>query len=172
MAARRELISQLIVVNRSTPQEVMNDYVLARYKPLIDVIARDNLTPKQAAIALGVAAPPSWVVSTPQFQQAVTRERESWQRAYDITRRDVVEGIKSGIELARTIGDASTVVRGWTEIGKLCGLAAPQQVEVKAQINHDVTIRDLQRLSDAELLALITPQNGNVIEGEVINDNQ
>lgn len=165
---RRQQISHLIAANRTTPDAVMNDHILSMYKPIIDVMARDGLTAKQAAISLGIQPPPGWVVSNTQFRRAVDIERKAWEQAYDITRRDVVNGIMSGIDIAKSTGDAASVVRGWVEIGKLCGLNAPQRVEVKAEVTHETSMKDLQRLTDEQLLQLIANQSPT-IEGEVVS---
>lgn len=155
-----------------TPAEVMNDHILSSYKPIIDAIARFNLTPTQAASSLGLPAPPRWVIHNRQFNEAISYERHRWREAWDITRRDIVEGLEEAIMIARNTQDANAMVKAWTEIGKLTGLYAPTRIENR-NLNVDVkatTTADLQRLSDQELHALIAQYEAQAesIDGEVL----
>lgn len=137
---------------------VVNDLVIGRYKQIIDVMARDNLSVAQASAALATTIPPAWVYDSANFRRAVEAERDRWQQAYDITRRDIVTGLTDAINMAMATQDAGSAVRGWAEIAKLTGLYAPQRVSVSSNNTHDITVRNMEHMTDAELLRLIRDQ--------------
>lgn len=80
-----------------------------------------------------------------------------------ITRLEVIEGFMDGINIARTQADAANVIKGWSEIARVLGLAVPEVHKIELTVNQQRLRSKLEALSDAELLAL---QEGRILEGQ------
>lgn len=70
-------------------------------------------------------------------------------------RKQVMEGFKEAIDMARLMAEPANMIAGWREIGKLCGYYAPVETKLKVDITGNVTMTRLTQMSDAELLELI-----------------
>jgi phage terminase small subunit len=72
-----------------------------------------------------------------------------------LRREDVLNGLLEAVEQARVQSNPMAMIRGWVEIAKLMGLAAPERIKVDLNVAGQVEMRRLNSLSDAELLKLI-----------------
>jgi len=88
-----------------------------------------------------------------QGHLAVALERN--RREMGITRAKVQEGLLEAVEMARADGDAGSMIRGWSEIAKLCGLYGPEQKQVEISTGPQVGLDQLEKLSQCELLELV-----------------
>lgn len=85
----------------------------------------------------------------------------------DVGRDDVLRGMKEAIDMARTIGDPTAMIRGWSEVGKITGLYT-----VKTELNittNDINSKtNMKKLSTQDLADLVTgkKQFSDVLEGE------
>lgn len=77
---------------------------------------------------------------------------------FDVTRDDVVAGIREGIEVARLTDDAGNIIKGWSEIARICGLVAPEKREVKIETDKPLALEQLKAVPDTVLLKLIGKQ--------------
>ena len=73
-----------------------------------------------------------------------------------MTRKRVMEGLLEGVEMAKLMAEPSAMIAGWREIGKMCGYYEPVTKRIDLNVTGNVTMQRLERLSDAELLKLIT----------------
>jgi phosphotransferase system HPr-like phosphotransfer protein len=48
------------------------------------------------------------------------------------------------------------MIRGWAEIAKLMALGAPEPVKVDLSVQGEIKMRQMNELSDAELVKIIT----------------
>lgn len=71
-----------------------------------------------------------------------------------MTRLAVVDGILDGIAMARMQADATNVIKGWVEIGKIMGYQAPEVKKIELSANDKRKMSKLEALSDAELIKL------------------
>lgn len=71
-----------------------------------------------------------------------------------IKRLDVVEGIIDGIEMARHLGDAGNVIKGWVEVAKLLGYSQPETKQTNITVNQMVLRNQFEGMSIEELLAI------------------
>lgn len=83
----------------------------------------------------------------------------------EITREDVLAGFKDAIDIARVQSDATPMIAGWREIGRMLGMYEAKKVEVTLTGDAATMQKRLQGMSDDDLLRQIT-QNSAVIEGE------
>jgi len=104
----------------------------------------------------------------PAVLKIVQLEREAYQEACQLTREDVVEGLKKAIDMAELQSEPGTMIAGWRQIGLLCGYYAPQKISV--DVNDNSAMARLNRLSDEELVTIIQKGQGRLIEGEVLKD--
>lgn len=80
-----------------------------------------------------------------------------------ITRLEIIEGFMDGINIARVQADAANVIKGWSEIARVLGLAAPEVHKIELTLGQQRLRSKLEALSDAELLAV---QEGRILEGQ------
>lgn len=98
------------------------------------------------------------VHKTVAVQKALKSARDELSSAAQISRADVIDGIMEAINLARLGADPATMVKGWTEIGKMLGHYAPEVKRLEITDNQKRLQSKFTAMSDAELL--------QVIEGE------
>ena len=78
-----------------------------------------------------------------------------FEKAGEMSRKKVMEGLKRAAELAESREEAANMVSAWRQIGLLCGYYEPTRVEVDVNVRGNVILERLNRLSDAELLKII-----------------
>ena len=99
-------------------------------------------------------------------KESLEKHRSELSSAAQINRGDVIAGFMEAIDTARLAADPGSMIRGWTEIGKMLGLYAPEKKEVVITEGQRAIQSKFDIMSDAELLALA--EGHNVIEGECI----
>ena len=72
-----------------------------------------------------------------------------------IQREDVLTGLLEAVDQAREQRNPMAMIRGWAEIAKLMGLAAPERAKVDVNVAGSLEMGRLNQLSDAELLKII-----------------
>ena len=92
----------------------------------------------------------------PNVLRIYEREKALYEEASQMSRRRVMDGILEGIEMAKLMAEPATVITGWREIGKMCGYFEPIKHTLDVNIKGDVTVRQLNGMSDAELLKLLS----------------
>ena len=93
----------------------------------------------------------------------VYRENRSKAR---VTRDEVLEGFREAIGDAKLAGEPATQIKGWTEIGKMCGFYAPAKAEITISEGAKNLEEQIQNLSTEELLELAGQDTLDVLEGE------
>ena len=91
----------------------------------------------------------------PNILKVYHAEKVKYEAACDMSRKRVMDGLLEAVEMAKLMAEPSTMVSGWREIGKMCGYYEPTKIQVDVNVAHDVTVRQLNGMSDAELLKLI-----------------
>lgn len=85
-----------------------------------------------------------------------------YEEAGQMDRKQVMEGLKEAIEMAKLMAEPAAMIAGWREIGKMCGYYAPVETKLKIDVTGNVTMTRLTQMSDTELLELIEKGNQNV----------
>ena len=96
------------------------------------------------------------LLTVPDIAAAVRAGEAQIAREAEISRRKVLEGLQEAIELARAKADAGAMIAGWREIAKLCGYYAPERHELRLSAGAAALQYELEHLSDAELVKLIS----------------
>lgn len=127
-----------------------------------------GFTPWQSAKRCGSGYPErDWrlIEEREEVKRAIAEGFAENRRRFEVTREDVIGGIKEGIEVAKLTDDAGNMIKGWSEIAKICGLVAPERKEVVINTELPLLPQQLQTLPDALLLRMI----GKTRELEVID---
>ncbi len=92
--------------------------------------------------------------------------------ATQITRLDIIEGIIDGIELARHVGDAGNVIKGWVEVAKILGHAQPE-IKVRNMTINQMHVRSkFESMSLEDLIAVSEGRSpGSTLLGEATQVN-
>lgn len=72
-----------------------------------------------------------------------------------VTREDVVIGIRDAIDQAVLMSDSRAQIMGWSEISKMQGYEKPRAIEINLNVSNNVLKKEVQQLSDTELLRLV-----------------
>jgi phage terminase small subunit len=95
----------------------------------------------------------------PLVIEVYEREKKLYEEACQMTRKKVMDGFLEAAEMARLQADPTAMTGAWREIGKMCGYYEPRKVDVNVNVNGTIT-QKVERLSDAQLLALIKGEAG------------
>lgn len=95
----------------------------------------------------------------------IEEHRSELRNVAQIQRADLIAGFMEAIDVARLAADPGSMIRGWTEIGKVLGLYAPEKKVVEVNPNQKLIRSKFEIMSDEELLQ-IAEQKVTVIDGE------
>lgn len=95
------------------------------------------------------------LVRQPNILALKAKYAAEYEAAAEMDRRQVMEGFKEAIEMAKLMAEPASMIAGWREIGKMCGYYAPVETKLKIDVTGNVTMTRLTQMSDAELLELI-----------------
>lgn len=95
------------------------------------------------------------LVHYPQVKALYAAEKRAYEEAAQMTRKKVMDGLLEGIEMAKLAGEPASVITGWKTIGQMCGYFEPVKRTVDINISGNVTMQQMSKLSDAELLRVI-----------------
>ena len=143
---------------------------------MVQLIA-NGMDRRNAVIASGLRPEDAPITSidnaaSEQFKRPFIRDMlaaEQAQTALDnkITRKNVLDGLKEAIDMARIQGEPGIMIAGWKEIGKMCGFYEAVKVKVDLTSGGARISTVIRTLSDDDLLRLA---GGETIEGEVIGE--
>ena len=77
-----------------------------------------------------------------------------------IQREDVLNGLVEAAAMAKLQCDPAGMVAAWKQVGHLMGYYSPERIKVDMRVQGQTMVNHLERLSDAELLALIASGGG------------
>lgn len=109
-------------------------------------------------------------ISAPHVAQARATVRNQIRGTSQITKDDIVFGMREAIERARILSDPMTEIVGWEKIAKLLGYDAPQTVNVNITASVEVLKSNARRMSDADLVRAVGA--GAVIDGDFFEVTQ
>ena len=118
----------------------------------------EGKSPVRAAELAGFAQPDSMAFklnTSEKVQLAIRSAREELSSAAQISRADVIDGIMEAINLARLAAEPATMIKGWTEVGKILGHYAPDVKRIEMNIGQKRLQSKYEAMSDADLLAII-----------------
>lgn len=95
------------------------------------------------------------VVKAPHVAAEIARLKAQNEVDAQMDRRQVMDGIKEAIDMAKLMSEPSSMIQGWKVIAQMCGYMAPVETKIKVDITGNVTMTRLTQMTDAELLELI-----------------
>lgn len=142
-------------------------YLTEQQKIFVNAIIKGK-APNIAARMAGYSQPDNQcytIAKSPKVQAAIQYLYKKYEKAGDVSRKKVMDGMLEAIDMAKLQADAGNMIAGWREIAKMCGYYAPEVKKVEVNITAKRVIDKLETLSDADLLQMIE-ESSNVIEGE------
>jgi hypothetical protein len=91
-------------------------------------------------------------------------EKALYEQAAQMTRQTVMEGFKEAADMARTLADPVALTGAFREIGKMCGYYEPVKRTLDINLKGDITMKNLERMSDADLLKIVKGELNSEIE--------
>ena len=95
------------------------------------------------------------LLTRPNVMEALSIGRSAYAEKLAITRADIVSKLLEAFEMAKQMGLPLGMVRAASELARLLGYLAPTKVDVNVRAAGQPDLNHLNRLSDAELLAII-----------------
>ncbi len=102
----------------------------------------------------------SVLVKRPEILALYDKEKKAYEEAAQMTRKKVMDGLLEAVDMAKLMAEPATMVSGWREIGKMCGYYEPTRHTVDVNVQGNIVMQRLDKLSDAELLKLIQSSSG------------
>jgi phage terminase small subunit len=153
------------LIGLTSPLQMLTD----QQKMFIDAVMK-GASPVMAARMAGYAQPESQahsVLKSPKMQEAIRYLHKKNEKVADVTRKKVMDGFLEAIDMAKLQADATAMISGWREIGRMCGYYAPEVKKVDINITSKRIIDKLETMSDEDLLRMVE-ESQSIIEGEVI----
>jgi len=116
---------------------------------------------KAAAAEAGM---PLHQVADPSVISARFALRKELQGRLDLTKEDVLFGIKEAIRDARILQDPMAQIKGFEAISKMLGFDAPKEVKVTIDGTIDVVKKNISKMPDSDLIKLLGADN--IIDGD------
>jgi phage terminase small subunit len=109
------------------------------------------------------------LIRKPNVVKRLAELRVEAQREFEITREEVLEGLKSAIADAKLQADPTAQISGWREIGKMLGYYAPERKQIEISESEEAFHKRLESMDTEDLLKLVG--DGITIDGdfEVVN---
>jgi phage terminase small subunit len=133
-------------------------------------------TPMNAAIRAGYSeggATLSYrLIRMPNILRLYEQEKKAYEDSVQMTRKRVMEGLLEGVEMAKLMAEPTAVIAGWREIGKMCGYYEPVKKKVELTVNGQVAMQRMERMSDEELMKLISGAMQDVLGHEAASGEE
>jgi len=114
--------------------------------------------------AASMAGMPPTMVAKPHLQQARELLKRELRGAVNITKDDVVFGMREAIDRARILAEPATEIMGWEKIAKLLGYDSPQKVDINITASIDVLKSHIRGMDDEQLAEIAGAKD--VIDGD------
>jgi len=111
----------------------------------------------QAAQAAGYSNPNVQgyqVENNAAVRAALQKEWAKAEKASDMTKAKVMEGMLYAIEQAKILADPTAQISGWREVAKICGYYEPQKMKIEVSVSAKRMFSQFETLSDDELLKI------------------
>lgn len=145
--------------------EFLAFYTSCAFLPLKEVCRQAGVKPAQVA---------QWKLKSPAFRRQLDIEYNRTQQAAGMDRKQVLQGILEAIEIAKDMRQASSMISGWKEVGRMCGFYEPERREITLSVDKKTVIEDMKNMSTSELLEYATRKYGEDhaldAEFEVVED--
>lgn len=156
-------------VTRKTLVTTLKTPLTDRQRLYVNAVARDGLNTSAAIRAAGYGqlsgGMRNRLVKNPKLLHAIAIEREKFEKAGQMSKKKVLDGLLEAIEIAKIQADPTPMIQGWAQIAKMCGYMEPTRHKIEVTVEGNVVIQRLQQLDDSALLAL-ADGNADAIDAE------
>jgi hypothetical protein len=128
-----------------------------------------GMSQSRAAEISGVRSP-QVVLKRPEVIDAREKLRDVVRQRVEITKDDVIAGVKKAIDQADLLADPMAQIAGWREIAKMLGYDAPREIKVTISADASTRRRQIAQLDDDELIDLLDARD--VIDAEFYEVNE
>lgn len=139
--------------------EFLETYTISPFIPEREVCASVGVTTKQLN---------QWKKGK-RFNTAMQKAHNQTQKAANMSRKKVMDGMLEAIDLARILEKPTAMISGWKEVGRMCGFYEPDRKEITLNVQGAQLEKELKSLPREELYRLME-QHGesldSIIEGE------
>lgn len=111
------------------------------------------------------------MIRMPNILRLYEEEKRAYEAASSMTRKRVMDGLLEAVEMAKLMAEPASMVAGWREIAKMCGYYEPVQKKIDINLIGNGRLAQLERLSDAELLRLISTPVEEVVAMEALSED-
>lgn len=101
------------------------------------------------------------MAAQPNILKLYNEEKRLYEEAGQLTRKKVMDMLLESYEYAKLAGEPASMVAAARECGKMAGYYEPVRHRVDISVSGNIVLDRMNRMSDAELLKLIT-------DGEVL----
>ena len=99
-------------------------------------------------------------LSKPAVKQALEARQAVFRAELAVTKEDVVNGLRSAIQMGREQQNPGVMIQGYVQLAKLLGFYEPEVVKVGVSGDMERLQAKFAAMSDEELLALCIEFNG------------
>lgn len=96
------------------------------------------------------------LIRMPNVRRAYDAEKRKYEEACQMTRKKVMDMHLEAFEMAKLMAEPASMVSAAREIGRMCGYYEPVKHTVDVNVKGEVAVRQLNAMSDSDLLKLIT----------------
>ena len=96
----------------------------------------------------------SRLLTKANVQAAIRSQQAQIAKRLELSRERVIAELQEAVNLARLKGDPQAMVAAWREMAKICGFYAPEHKALSISAEGRESLRRLESMTDAELLAL------------------
>lgn len=142
-------------LKRPKPEEMIRK-LTAKQQRFAELRA-EGVPPKAAAKAAGFKGAGTTLHHLEKHAGVVEKVAEikaEVAKVLNMTRQQVLDGHLEAIGVARIQGDPHAMIKGWTEIGKMCGFYAPEVKKLDVSISAKRLLDKFETMSDDELLKI------------------
>jgi hypothetical protein len=107
-----------------------------------------------------------WMTTDEPFKKAMRRHHNQVLRATNMSRKQVMKGILEAIDVAKGQRQATAMISGWKEIGRMCGFYEPERRELVISGENKKLLEDLKTVPRDKLLEMM--QEADIAEGELV----
>lgn len=100
-------------------------------------------------------------LTKPDIQAELQRRGAALARELEITREGVVKNLVAVFEMARELKNPEAMISAMSTVAKMLGYYAPEVKRVELDAEGKTRVNHLERLSDAELLAIMAESVGS-----------
>ena len=100
------------------------------------------------------------LLTKPDLQAELQARQAADATRLSIQREDVLNGLLEAASMAKLQCDPAGMVAAWKQVGLLMGYYSPERIKVDMSVQGQTVVNQLERLSDAELLALMASGGG------------